>query len=103
MPRSGSTQRPTTNPLPGLRIATRIGMVLVILALGWYRGFSETAMFNLGLILIWAATLPLLTRAIAKGLDGFGLEDSTRKIVVAILAVLMLVVFALVARTIVRS
>jgi hypothetical protein len=78
-------------------------MVAIILVLGWLRGFSDTAMFNLGLILIWGATLPLLTRAIAKGLAGFDLEDAPRKFVVGVLAVLMLVVFALVARTIVRS
>ena len=86
-----------------LRYMTRIGMVAIIFVLAWFRGFNSAGMVYLAGVVAWAACLPLLTRGLANRLSSLGYSRDARRWIVIGVAILLLGVFAISARTVIGS
>lgn len=63
-------RRPAHRPAVGHgRIFVRIALVGAILVLAWLQGYSLRAWLIVGLVVLWAASLPLLLRGLGRQLE----------------------------------
>jgi hypothetical protein len=78
-------------------------LLAAIFALALVQGYSQRALALLGVAIVWAMLLPLILRGGALVLDRTGVEGKGRKVLLAVMAALLLVIFALGARLLVGS
>ncbi len=76
----------------------RIALLAAIFATAWYQGRSGRTLAVLAIMVLWAASLPVLARFVANYLERAGVEGTTRTILVILACLLLLGAFAITAR-----
>jgi len=87
-----------TQPRPdqglGRRLA-RIVLLAAILVLAWAQGYSTQGWILIGLLVLWAASLPFLLSVLGRRLQGAtSLSSGQRRALLVTVAVLLLAAFA---------
>lgn len=78
----------------GRRLA-RVVLLAAILVLAWLQGYTARGWVLIGLLVLWAASLPYLLRGLSRQLErSTTLSDGQRRALIVVLALLLLAGFA---------
>lgn len=85
-----------TKPEQGLgRRLARVVLLAAILVLAWLQGYSARGWILIGLLVLWAASLPYLLRGLGRQLErSTSLSEGQRRALIVVLALLLLAGFA---------